>query len=56
MKLVKTKLVKEHLRNKKINISSDYMEKLDEITLDIISKSVIRAKGNNRKTVSAKDL
>ncbi len=38
------------------NISSDYLERLDDEVKGLILRSVNRAKENNRRTVMARDL
>ncbi|MFX1476838.1 MAG: hypothetical protein ACFFCI_01785 [Promethearchaeota archaeon] len=54
---VKSK-VREYIKGKGCNTSSAVLdgEALNKIIMDMLDKSVNRAKGNNRKTVKARDL
>jgi len=55
MKVVKQEIKKE-LHAQDINMGVDYLETLDAELMDIIHKSVKRAKENARKTVFGRDL
>ena len=46
--------IKEEVGN--YQISSDYVEELDNVVREIIKKSIERAEANHRRTVMAKDL
>jgi histone H3/H4 len=54
---VKSK-VREFIKSKGCNTSSGVLdgEALNAIITDLLDKAVARAKGNNRKTVKARDL
>ena len=51
--VVKSK-VKEAVED--LNVSADFVEKLNEEVLSLVKKACVRAKDNGRKTVQAKDL
>ncbi len=54
---VKSK-VREYIKGKECNTSSGVLDgdTFNEIIMSILDKAVRRAKGNNRKTVKARDL
>jgi len=54
---VKSK-VREYIKGKECNTSSGVLdgETLNQIIMEILDNAVRRAKGNNRKTVKARDL
>ena len=52
---MKTK-VREYLHGKKFNMSSEFVDKLEEDLLVVLDRATERAEENKRKTVSAKDL
>ncbi|MBY8991533.1 MAG: DUF1931 domain-containing protein [Candidatus Lokiarchaeota archaeon] len=54
---VKSK-VREFIKGKECNTSSGVLDgdTLNKIIMDMLDKGVKRAKGNNRKTVKARDL
>ena len=41
---------------KTLNVSGDFAEKLDAKVVELVKEACLRAKGNNRNTVMAKDL
>ena len=44
------------VEGKTMNVSSDFSEKLDGKVVELVKEACLRAKGNNRSTVMAKDL
>lgn len=54
--LVKTKLVKQLVRAQGMNMSGDFIKKLNEVVEMEVLKACGRCAANNRKTVSSKDL
>ena len=54
---VKSK-VREYIKGKECNTSSGVLDgdTFNEIIMSILDKAIRRAKGNNRKTVKARDL
>jgi len=54
--LVKTKLVKELVRAQDMNMSGDFIKKLNEVVEVEVLKACGRCALNARKTVGAKDL
>lgn len=53
---VKTKLVKELVREQGMNMSGDFIKKLNELVEVEVLKACGRGAGNTRKTVQARDL
>ena len=53
--LVVASKVREYVKSKKCNTSGEFIGELSNSVYDLIDKAAARAKGNNRKTIQAKD-
>ncbi len=53
--LVVASKVREYVKSKKCNTSGEFIGELSNAVYELIDKAAARAKGNNRKTIQAKD-
>ncbi len=53
--LVVASKVREYVKSKKCNTSGEFIGELSNSVYELIDKAAARAKGNNRKTIQAKD-